>query len=214
MKWFKHLVGSTSDPDLMESETLFKSDGTYVFWRVLEILSREDVFQEPLVINFATFHLWFPAISKKKLIKVLDFFNKKKRILYHFEDENISIFCDKLLVISSDYAAKLQKKPKKVCKISTLEVRSKNKKEKKNKDKDIYRKFDHLKITNTEFAKLNETYTKQQIDDVISRIQNHRRNTNYKSLYLTANNWLKDDIKKQQPKRHGVIKKDGSMWGD
>lgn len=62
----------------------------------------------------------------------------------------------------------------------------------------IYRKFDHLKISFEEFEKLNEEYDKETIDSVLDNIQNYKNNKNYKSLYLTANNWLKKEPKKNQ----------------
>ena len=62
-----------------------------------------------------------------------------------------------------------------------------------NDNKDIYMSFDHLSITKAECIKLNENYTKKQIDSILEAIQNYKPNKKYTSLYLTAKNWLKKE---------------------
>ena len=66
--------------------------------------------------------------------------------------------------------------------------------------KDIYRRFAHLSMSMDEYNKLCEAYTKQQIDEALDSIENYKANKKYKSLYLTAKNWLKD-IPTKQPNR-------------
>ena len=69
----------------------------------------------------------------------------------------------------------------------------KKSKVKKSKE-DIYKSFSHLSISNDENKKLLDlNYTQGQIDNVYSAIENYRKNTNYKSLYLTSKKWLERD---------------------
>lgn len=85
--------------------------------------------------------------------------------------------------------------------LTTIEEREERKEEKE----EVYRKFKHLQISLGEFKKLNETYDKDSIDDILDRIENYKQNTKYSSLYLTANSWLKKDgvkIKSKQVKKN------------
>lgn len=75
-----------------------------------------------------------------------------------------------------------------------------------NNEKETYRSFEHLKISNEEFSRLESRWTKKQIDQVLDSIENYKNNTNYKSLSLTAKNWLMKDYpekkKKLAPVKH------------
>jgi hypothetical protein len=62
----------------------------------------------------------------------------------------------------------------------------------------IYRKFLHLKLTVEEFDKLRADYSAIQIDNVLDNIENFKSNKNYSSLFLTAKNWLKRDVQKNE----------------
>lgn len=66
--------------------------------------------------------------------------------------------------------------------------------------KDIYRSFAHLSMSVEQFNKLQVDYTKEQIDSVLDAIENFKNNKKYKSLYLTAKNWLKKEPKHEEDK--------------
>ena len=66
--------------------------------------------------------------------------------------------------------------------------------------KDIYRSFAHLSMSLEQFNKLEADYTKQQIDSCLDSIENFKNNKKYKSLYLTAKNWLKKEPKNEEDK--------------
>lgn len=67
-----------------------------------------------------------------------------------------------------------------------------------NDNKNIYRRFAHLSLSEEDYIKLNKDYSKQQIDRILDAIENFSKNKKYKSLYLTAKNWLKDEPKHEE----------------
>jgi hypothetical protein len=63
--------------------------------------------------------------------------------------------------------------------------------------KDIYMTVQHLSISKEDYEKLVAEFGKELVDSKIRYAENYAKLKNYKSLYLTLNNWLKSDVKKQ-----------------
>ena len=82
-------------------------------------------------------------------------------------------------------------------KVTTKEQQSntnKNDKNERTKElKDIYKKAQHLFLTKEEYDKLVLEYGQARVDDKLEYAENYTKLKNYKSLYLTLNNWLKKD---------------------
>ena len=57
--------------------------------------------------------------------------------------------------------------------------------------------FLHLSINQEELDKLKEKFSEEDIFDCFDKIENYKDNKKYKSLYLTANTWLKKDYKEK-----------------
>ncbi len=76
-------------------------------------------------------------------------------------------------------------------------------------DKDIYRSFAHLSISVVEYKKLCDEYGEVSTNDILESIENFKNNTKYKSLYLTAKNWLKKLPKENEDKLLAQAKKLG-----
>ena len=86
------------------------------------------------------------------------------------------------------------------------------KEEDKEVDKDIYRSFAHLSISNADIEKLLDKYSLNEIDDVLDSIENFKGNKKYTSLYLTANKWLSKNKKStevEEPKELLLARKLG-----
>lgn len=87
------------------------------------------------------------------------------------------------------------------------------------KEEEVYRRFDHLSITQNEFKRLiSEGYSKRSIDDILDRVENAAGNKKYKSLILTARNWLKNDKSKvstmPQPKTEEMTQEERDFFAD
>jgi hypothetical protein len=61
----------------------------------------------------------------------------------------------------------------------------------------IVHSFLHLSINQEELDKLKEKFSEEDIFDCFDKIENYKDNKKYKSLYLTANTWLKKDYKEK-----------------
>lgn len=69
------------------------------------------------------------------------------------------------------------------------------------KENDIYISQGHLSITWEDMNKLIDKFGEEKSDDVVRRVLNYRKNTKYKSLYLTALNWLNKEQKELEERK-------------
>lgn len=111
MKWFKHISDSGDDPDIDDAISIFGSDGYYVFFRTLEIMSREFDIENPGESKFSVeffrkkFRNYWP-----KTQKILQFYQERERIFFKFENNQrmnlIYLKCPKLKLLCDEYTKK------------------------------------------------------------------------------------------------------------
>lgn len=65
-----------------------------------------------------------------------------------------------------------------------------------NKD-EVYMQAWHLSISHDEFTKLEKEFWSEKSDELVRWVLNYRKNSKYKSLYLTAQKWGRLETKKQ-----------------
>jgi hypothetical protein len=111
MLWYKHLSASGNDPDIDDSVSKFGPAGYYVFFRTLEVMAREFDVKKPGFNRFSVefFRKKF-RISWQKTVKILNFFDQRKRIfMKHCELDGmpaIELNCPKLKKLCDEYTAK------------------------------------------------------------------------------------------------------------
>lgn len=85
----------------------------------------------------------------------------------------------------------------------------------RNKEEDTCarRSFDHLSISEKDYQKLCDKYGQEETDLTLDAIENYKGNKNYKNLYLTANNWLRRDQKKNAPDKEDKLLEQAKKMG-
>ena len=115
MKWFKHMVDSGKDPDILDAIEKFGDSGYTIFFRILEIMAREFDIKTPGYNDFSV-HTLSKLLGKnpKSFLKVLDFFSKRKRIFRKIYNKNgidrIKLNCPKLRRLADEWTQKLLRK--------------------------------------------------------------------------------------------------------
>ena len=95
MKWYQHISDSLDDPFIFDLVKKYKGNGYLVFFGCLEILAREESFDESLTVSY-DFLSKKLQLSAKVLKNILNFIAEKGRFEVVFFDSEISIFCPKL----------------------------------------------------------------------------------------------------------------------
>jgi hypothetical protein len=156
-----------------------------IYWNKECNLSVKDAQLELLDVPEA-----YDKLVEYSIIKVDD------KICIDFLDEQYAIIMDQKAVLSE--AGKRGAKAKAKKRVGKGKAKGRLKVASADKDKDkeyIYREIEHLSITHDEYNRLCEEWHQADVDNVLDSIANYAGIDKYKSLNLTARNWLKDKPK-------------------
>lgn len=140
MDWFKHPTGSHEDPDISDAEDEFGPIAYVVFFKVLEIYGREfnrlngngelELSKSKLSRNL--------RMKWKRIRLVLEFYCRKKRILFSETEKRATIAIPKFIIMASNWTKRQHNKPTEApTEAPTAKEVEEEKKKKKNKKKPI-----------------------------------------------------------------------------
>ena len=201
----------------MSRTALRKFDGV-LYLKTIRMLNKKDFFKitfedidiaekffqndkhlSEFLINVIRYYRDKPVTFKTKIVqkyfetykKVMDYIKASKKHGKKAHEQSIENQLNK----SRTLEGCLEAPHKQIVNSKLLIVNSK--KEIINSKEKMYREFDHLKISESEYQQLNKLYSQKQIDKILDSIQNYTKNKQYKSLYLTAKNWLEKEYPNQ-----------------
>lgn len=210
--YFPHDNNAHSDPKLMSVFMETGLRGIWLYWILVELMHQ----QENGMITFEQYKhyvKWYSShedndineqlmntcLTNGLFCKTDDGFVYSKRVLQNKEfREELS----KKRSIAWKKSAEVRAKWTSVEQNLTHVEQGKERKGKETKENntitdDVYMQAWHLSITHDEFSKLEKEYGAEKADEVVQGILNYRKNTKYKSLYLTAIKWIKRDKQKE-----------------
>lgn len=207
VEYFPHYIGDGKK--IFTLEKIFGNDGYATWFKILEKMAQTE--NHYLDLNDTGELIYLSAkcnVNEERLLSIIDLLVKlevfeptlwRDRILYNhqfmksIEDayKRRTLKCMQF----DDLCLHLFKKGiHKSYNKSEIASKSTQRKGKEKKGKEIYREFNHLSLTIVEFERLKEDgYTQHQIDTILDKIQNYKKNVNYVSLNLTARDWLKKE---------------------
>lgn len=188
-------------------EKIYSGLGYYIKWdkKNIAIFSNEinvDINKLNDVVNDCLSEKLF----SKHLLNKFNIITSKgiqERYLEAIDRRKEAIIINEYILVKNDYINKLN-----VNIIIENVDKSTQSKVKESKVKEIiYKSFSHLEISKEENQKLIDLgYKQNEIDSIYESIENYKNNTKYKSLYLTAKNWLEKKYGDRNTKKTIIIK--------
>ena len=204
MRWFKHFTDSLDDPFIQELLVEFGANGYLAYFGIIEIIAKENKnnLTGKLTVS-PTFLKQKLHISSGKLQEIFRFCSGKGKLIFNFSQENFDFDFPKIAEIKDNYSKDLQGACKKLSNQKEVEVEVEVEVEKKNIkkkiNKDVYGKFENVKLTDIEYQELVKEFTepgaKSRIENLSSGIAS--KGYKYKSHYATILSWERKNNKEQ-----------------
>jgi len=213
--YFSHDSNASRDPKITKMRSVYGAEGYGWFWMIIEMMRESENYKLDIKSKYV-----FDAYAMQmqcERIKLVDYINDCIHEFELFDTDDDYIWSNSLLKrmkIKDEKSQKAKQSANKRWNNTTMDANAlekdanaqkndayKERKGKDIKDKQVYRKFDHLTLYVHEYERIKEEgYTKQEIDSMLDSIENYKKNTSYKSLNLTLKKWLKKDQEENKNK--------------
>jgi hypothetical protein len=206
LDYFPHDVYAASDPKIEPILLLYGAKGYAFYFLHLEYIYRSNSLEfdisdaETREVIAQKLH-----ISAEEYERILQTSLKKNLFDKTYYDDTHKLTSNGVKKRASSVFEKRERMrvayEQKISAAETTHIKKskvKKSKDKVKESKDIYISAQHLSMTKDEYDKLTAEYGQQSVDDKIDYARNYAKLKNYKSLYLTLNNWLKADKGKSE----------------
>jgi hypothetical protein len=206
LDYFSHSVYAASDPKLEPVLLLYGAKGYAFYFLHLEYIYRNNELEfdisdaETREVIAQKLH-----ISAEEYNQILESMLKKNLFDKTYYDDTHKLTSNGVKKRASSVFEKRERMrvayEQKISAAETTHIKKskvKKSKDKVKESKDIYISAQHLSMTKDEYDKLTSEYGQEIVDNKIDYARNYAKLKNYKSLYLTLNNWLKADKGKSE----------------
>lgn len=219
--YFSHDSNARNDPKILRMRRVYKSEGYGWYWALVEMLRDEEDYKlciedggnalamqmqcaEDVACMFVKFcidpcelfasdgvHFWSNSLIRRMEKKDEKSQKARKSALSRWDKKD-------------DDANAMPTHSERNAPSNANAMQVKERKEKESKGKEIkgeiYRTIQHLDLSMSDYTKLRENFSEQDISEILDEMENWAKLKTKRSAYLTANNWLKKREGQAKPK--------------